>query len=88
MLAGHRWWQKPQAQPQPQAVLLRALYDYTYRAEDGREVSIAAGERFLLLRKANQDWWQVRRAAEPRGARPFFVPATYVAELQPGGPGR
>ncbi|CAN0005813.1 unnamed protein product [Bubo scandiacus] len=88
MLAG-RWrlegrrWQR--AEP---AVVLRALYDYAYRAEDGRHVAMAAGERFLLLHKANEDWWQVRRASEPRWARPFFVPATYVAEVEPGDTGR
>ncbi|XP_009470684.1 PREDICTED: rho GTPase-activating protein 9 [Nipponia nippon] len=49
---------------------------------------MAAGEQFLLLHKANEDWWQVRRASEPRWARPFFVPATYVAELDPGDTGR
>ncbi|NXH68942.1 RHG09 protein, partial [Hydrobates tethys] len=84
MLAG-RWrlegrqWQR--AEP---AVVLRALYNYAYRAEDGRHMAMAAGEQFLLLHKANEDWWQVRRASEPRWARPFFVPATYVAELDPG----
>ncbi|XP_040395428.1 rho GTPase-activating protein 9 isoform X2 [Cygnus olor] len=81
-LEGRRW---RRAEP---AVVLRALYDYTYCAEDGRHVAMAAGEQFLLLRKANEDWWQVRRASEPRWARPFFVPATYVAELDPGDIGR
>ncbi|NXK55575.1 RHG09 protein, partial [Chauna torquata] len=81
-LEGRRW---RRAEP---AVVLHALYDYTYRAEDGRHVAMAAGERFLLLRKANEDWWQVRRASEPCWARPFFVPATYVAELDPGDIGR
>ncbi|XP_066841592.1 rho GTPase-activating protein 9 isoform X2 [Anser cygnoides] len=81
-LEGRRW---RRAEP---AVVLRALYDYTYRAEDGRHVAMAAGEQFLLLRKANEDWWQVRRASEPRWARPFFVPATYVAELDAGDIGR
>ncbi|NXG59943.1 RHG09 protein, partial [Hemiprocne comata] len=81
-LEGRRW---RRAEP---AVVLRALYNYTYRAEDGRHVAMAAGERFLLLHKANDDWWQVRRASEPRWARPFFVPATYVAELDPGDMGR
>ncbi|XP_042652857.1 rho GTPase-activating protein 9-like isoform X2 [Tyto alba] len=76
-LEGRRW---RRAEP---AVVLRALYDYTYRAEDGRHVAMSAGEQFLLLHKANEDWWQVRRASEPRWARPFFVPATYVAELEP-----
>ncbi|NXI62192.1 RHG09 protein, partial [Anseranas semipalmata] len=81
-LEGRRW---RRAEP---AVVLHALYDYTYCAEDGRHVAMAAGERFLLLRKANEDWWQVRRASEPRWARPFFVPATYVAELDSGDTGR
>lgn len=88
MLAG-RWrlegWQWRRAEP---AVVLCALYNYAYRAEDGRHVAMAAGEQFLLLHKANEDWWQVRRAGEPRWARPFFVPATYVAELDPGDTGR
>ncbi|KAF1612440.1 UNVERIFIED_CONTAM: Rho GTPase-activating protein 9, partial [Eudyptes robustus] len=88
MLAG-RWrlegrqWRR--AEP---AVVLRALYNYAYCAEDGRHVAMAAGEQFLLLHKANEDWWQVRRASEPCWARPFFVPATYVAELDPGDTGR
>lgn len=69
-------------------MVLRALYNYAYRAEDGRHVAMAAGEQFLLLHKANEDWWQVRRASEPRWARPFFVPATYVAELDAGDTGR
>ncbi|PKU34129.1 rho gtpase-activating protein 9 [Limosa lapponica baueri] len=81
-LEGRRW---RRAEP---AVVLHALYNYTYRAEDGRHVAMAAGEQLLLLHKANEDWWQVRRASEPRWARPFFVPATYVAELDPGDTGR
>ncbi|XP_074905454.1 rho GTPase-activating protein 9 [Buteo buteo] len=81
-LEGRRW-----RRTEP-AVVLRALYNYAYRAEDGRQVAMAAGEQFLLLHKANEDWWQVRRASEPRWARPFFVPATYVAELDPGDAGR
>ncbi|NXX22823.1 RHG09 protein, partial [Podargus strigoides] len=83
MLAG-RW--RPEGRrchPEP-AVVLRALYTYVYHAEDGRRVAMAAGERLLLLRRATEDWWQVRRASGPRWARPFFVPATYVAELGPG----
>ncbi|XP_064354493.1 rho GTPase-activating protein 9 [Dromaius novaehollandiae] len=76
-LEGRRW---RRAEP---VAGLRALYAYEYRAEDGRRVAMAAGERFVLLRKATEDWWQVRRAGEPRWARPFFVPATYVAETGP-----
>ncbi|NXV71407.1 RHG09 protein, partial [Atlantisia rogersi] len=81
-MEGRRW---RRAEP---AVVLRALYNYTYRADDGRHVAMAAGEQFLLLHKANEDWWQVRRASEPHWARPFFVPANYVAELDTGDTGR
>ncbi|XP_044850920.1 rho GTPase-activating protein 9 isoform X3 [Mauremys mutica] len=94
MLSG-RWrlegrsWRRAGPSPGSSAVALRALYDYQYEAEDGRQVAIAEGERFLLLRKSNEDWWQVRRLSDPRRARPIFVPATYVAEVAPhvqGGP--
>lgn len=41
-------------------VVLEAQYDYNYRGSDGRQVSIREGERFILLKKTNDDWWQVR----------------------------
>ncbi|XP_032569258.1 rho GTPase-activating protein 9-like [Chiroxiphia lanceolata] len=81
MLPGRRWRRAGPAVP------LRALFGYRYRAEDGREVAMAAGERLLLLRRATPDWWQVRRPGDPPWARPFFVPATYVAEEEPGDSG-
>lgn len=43
-------------------VVLEAQYDYNYRGADGRQVCIREGERFILLKKTNSDWWQVRRA--------------------------
>ncbi|XP_031949870.1 rho GTPase-activating protein 27-like isoform X2 [Corvus moneduloides] len=75
-------WRRP-----GRAVWLRALYSYRYRADDGRDVAMAAGERLLLLRRATPDWWQVRRPRDPPWARPFFVPAAYVAEEEPGNSG-
>ncbi|XP_064899832.1 rho GTPase-activating protein 9 isoform X3 [Columba livia] len=75
MLAG-RWrregrqWRR--AKP---AVVVCALYDYAYRAEDGRQVAMAAGEQFLLLHKANEDWWQV----PPQGATMIY---SNLEELQ------
>lgn len=66
---------------------LRALFSYRYRTEDGRDVAMAAGERLLLLRRASPDWWQVRRPGDPPWVRPFFVPAAYVAEEEPGDSG-
>lgn len=41
-------------------VVLEAQYDYNYRGNDGRQVCIREGERFVLLKKTNADWWQVR----------------------------
>uniref|UniRef100_A0A673FSW8 Rho GTPase activating protein 9 n=1 Tax=Sinocyclocheilus rhinocerous TaxID=307959 RepID=A0A673FSW8_9TELE len=62
-------------------VVLEAQYDYSYRAVDGRLVSIHEGERFLLLKKTNADWWQARRIGVGAKAKPIYVPATYVIEL-------
>lgn len=42
-------------------VVLEAQYDYNYRGADGRQVCIREGERFILLKKTNTDWWQVGR---------------------------
>ncbi|XP_016107334.1 rho GTPase-activating protein 9-like [Sinocyclocheilus grahami] len=62
-------------------VVLEAQYDYSYRAVDGRLVSIHEGERFLLLKKTNADWWQARRIGVGAKVKPIYVPATYVIEL-------
>ncbi|KAF6117403.1 Rho GTPase activating protein 9 [Phyllostomus discolor] len=59
---------------------LCALYDFTYTAADGRQVSMAEGDRFRLLRKTNADWWLARRLGEPSNSRPIFVPAAYMTE--------
>ncbi|XP_072540856.1 rho GTPase-activating protein 9 isoform X2 [Salminus brasiliensis] len=62
-------------------VVLEAQYDYSYRGADGRVVSIHEGERFLLLRKTNADWWQARRLGVNIKSKPLYVPATYVIEV-------
>ncbi|XP_065128598.1 rho GTPase-activating protein 9 [Paramisgurnus dabryanus] len=62
-------------------VILEAQYDYSYRGTDGRLVSIHEGERFLLLKKTNADWWQARRIGVGAKVKPIYVPATYVIEL-------
>ncbi|XP_004429361.1 PREDICTED: rho GTPase-activating protein 9 isoform X1 [Ceratotherium simum simum] len=59
---------------------LCALYAFTYTGADGRQVSLAEGDRFLLLRKTNSDWWLARRLGAPSRSRPIFVPAAYVTE--------
>ncbi|XP_078064497.1 uncharacterized protein LOC144490671 [Mustelus asterias] len=77
MFAGSGLWSSG---PRGQG-LLEALYYYQYVAGDGRLVRISEGERFVLLRKSNQDWWQVRREGENRKAKAIYVPAAYVVEL-------
>ncbi|XP_013859611.1 rho GTPase-activating protein 9 [Austrofundulus limnaeus] len=62
-------------------VVLEAQYDYTYRGADGRQVCIREGERFVLLKKTNADWWQVRRIGAASKTKPLYVPATYVTEV-------
>ncbi|XP_047439365.1 rho GTPase-activating protein 15 isoform X2 [Mugil cephalus] len=62
-------------------VVLEAQYDYNYRGADGRQVCIREGERFVLLKKTNADWWQVRRIGAASKAKPLYVPATYVTEV-------
>ncbi|KAK2516389.1 hypothetical protein Q9233_013680 [Columba guinea] len=68
MLAG-RWrlegWQWRRAKP---AVVVCALYNYAYRAADGRRVAMAAGEQLLLLHKANEDWWQCPTSSRPESS--------------------
>ncbi|KAM8803830.1 rho GTPase-activating protein 9 isoform 2-T2 [Rhynchonycteris naso] len=59
---------------------LCALYAYTYTAADGQQVSLAEGDRFLLLRKTNSDWWLARRLGAPSTSRSIFVPAAYMIE--------
>ncbi|KAG7326565.1 hypothetical protein KOW79_009966 [Hemibagrus wyckioides] len=66
----------------PGLVVVEAQYDYSYRGADGRTISIHDGERFLLLKKTNSDWWQVRRLGVGKKAKPLYVPATYVTEVQ------
>ncbi|XP_052382418.1 rho GTPase-activating protein 9 isoform X1 [Oncorhynchus keta] len=62
-------------------VVLEAQYDYQYSGADGRQVCIREGERFILLRKTNTDWWQVRRIGAASKTNPLYVPATYVVEV-------
>ncbi|XP_023563054.1 rho GTPase-activating protein 9 isoform X2 [Octodon degus] len=81
-----RWWPRTWGSPRlrPQSLSrgsqLCALYAFSYTAADGRQVSLAEGDRFLLLRKTNSDWWLVRRLGAPSTSRPIFVPAAYMTE--------
>ncbi|XP_006859535.1 PREDICTED: rho GTPase-activating protein 9 [Chrysochloris asiatica] len=85
MLSG-RWWSSPWGslglgpRNSSRGSQLCVLYAFTYTGADGRQVSLAAGDRFLLLRKTNSDWWLARRLGAPSNSRPIFVPAAYVRE--------
>nr|XP_024220027.1 rho GTPase-activating protein 12-like isoform X2 [Halyomorpha halys] len=54
---------------------VEVLYDFEYATKDGQTITIKEGEKLLLLKKTNSDWWQVIRST---GRRPFYVPSTYV----------
>nr|XP_039327547.1 rho GTPase-activating protein 9 isoform X1 [Saimiri boliviensis boliviensis] len=85
MLSG-RWWPSSwgslglRPRSPSQRSQLCALYAFTYTGADGRQVSLAEGDRFQLLRKTNSDWWLARRLEAPSTSRPIFVPAAYMAE--------
>uniref|UniRef100_A0A673TD06 Rho GTPase activating protein 9 n=1 Tax=Suricata suricatta TaxID=37032 RepID=A0A673TD06_SURSU len=85
MLSG-RWWPSTWgslglgSRNPAQGSQLCALYAFTYTGADGQQVSLAEGDRFLLLRKTNSDWWLARRLGAPSTSRPIFVPAAYMAE--------
>lgn len=59
---------------------VRVLYDFEYTTKYGKKINISSGERLLLIKKTNKDWWQVIRSSEQR---PFYVPASYVKEVEP-----
>uniref|UniRef100_A0A8C3WC75 Rho GTPase activating protein 9 n=1 Tax=Catagonus wagneri TaxID=51154 RepID=A0A8C3WC75_9CETA len=85
MLSG-RWWPSPWGslrlgpRSPSRGSQLCALYAFTYTGADGRQISLAEGDRFLLLRKTNSDWWLARRLGAPSTSRPIFVPAAYMTE--------
>ncbi|XP_061060514.1 rho GTPase-activating protein 9 isoform X1 [Eubalaena glacialis] len=80
------WWPSTQGnlglgpRSPSQGSQLRALYAFTYTGADGQQVSLAEGDRFLLLQKTNSDWWLVRRLGAPPASRPIFIPAAYMTE--------
>ncbi|XP_025417931.1 rho GTPase-activating protein 12-like isoform X2 [Sipha flava] len=64
-------------------IKVRVLYDFEYKTRENKHISIKEGEKLLLLKKTNDDWWQVIRSS----GRPFYVPATFVKEI-PRAPSR
>ncbi|XP_055359725.1 rho GTPase-activating protein 12-like isoform X2 [Betta splendens] len=62
----------------PGQVYIEVEYDYDYKSKD-RLISIRHGECYMLVKKSNEDWWQVKKE---EGAKPFYVPAQYVREVR------
>uniref|UniRef100_A0A674BIV2 Rho GTPase activating protein 12a n=1 Tax=Salmo trutta TaxID=8032 RepID=A0A674BIV2_SALTR len=62
----------------PGQVYIEVEYDYNYKSKE-RQVSIRQGECYMLVKKTNGDWWQVKKE---EGAKAFYVPAQYVREVR------
>uniref|UniRef100_A0AAQ5Z2Y1 Rho GTPase activating protein 12 n=1 Tax=Amphiprion ocellaris TaxID=80972 RepID=A0AAQ5Z2Y1_AMPOC len=62
----------------PGQVYIEVEYDYEYKAKD-KMVTIRQGECYMLVKKTNEDWWQVRKE---EGTKAFYVPAQYVREVR------
>lgn len=62
----------------PGQVYIEVEYDYEYKAKE-RIISIHQGECYMLVKKTNEDWWQVRKE---EGTKAFYVPAQYVREVR------
>ncbi|XP_032654981.1 rho GTPase-activating protein 12 isoform X8 [Chelonoidis abingdonii] len=61
----------------PVPLYIEVEYDYEYEAKD-KKIVIKQGERYILVKKTNDDWWQVKR---DENSKPFYVPAQYVKEV-------
>nr|XP_033787381.1 rho GTPase-activating protein 12 isoform X5 [Geotrypetes seraphini] len=61
----------------PVPVYIEVEYDYEYEAKE-KKIVIKQGEKYILLKKTNEDWWQVRK---DENSKPFYVPAQYVKEV-------
>ncbi|XP_077480816.1 rho GTPase-activating protein 12-like isoform X3 [Stigmatopora argus] len=62
----------------PGQVYVEVEYDYEYKAKD-KTIIIRQGECYMLVKKTNEDWWQVRK---DEGTKAFYVPAQYVREVR------
>ncbi|XP_068790520.1 rho GTPase-activating protein 12 isoform X6 [Struthio camelus] len=61
----------------PGQIYIEVEYDYEYQAKD-KKIVIKQGEKYILVKKTNDDWWQVKR---DESSKPFYVPAQYVKEI-------
>lgn len=44
----------------PGQVYIEVEYDYEYKSKD-RLIAIRQGECYMLVKKTNNDWWQVKK---------------------------
>ncbi|XP_063308686.1 rho GTPase-activating protein 12 isoform X9 [Pelobates fuscus] len=63
--------------PLPGPLFIEVEYDYEYEYKNNKIV-IKQGERYILIKKSNEDWWHVRR---DENSKAFYVPAQYVKEV-------
>ncbi|XP_071152988.1 rho GTPase-activating protein 12-like isoform X2 [Mytilus galloprovincialis] len=59
---------------------LKALYDYSYKDDDGHMITMKQGDEYHLISKSG-DWWEVVRDSGNANELTFYVPAAYVQEL-------
>ncbi len=62
----------------PGRMYVEVEYDYEYKSKD-RLITVKQGESYLLVKKTNEDWWQVRK---DEASKAFYVPAQYVREVR------
>ncbi|XP_012724854.2 rho GTPase-activating protein 12 isoform X2 [Fundulus heteroclitus] len=62
----------------PGQVYVEVEYNYEYKSKD-RLITIREGDCYILLKKTNEDWWQVKKDDV---TKPFYVPAQYVREVR------
>ncbi|OCT73909.1 rho GTPase activating protein 12 S homeolog isoform X2 [Xenopus laevis] len=61
----------------PGLVFVEVEYDYEYEYKS-KKIVIKQGEKYILVKKSNEDWWQVKK---DENAKPLYVPAQYVKEV-------
>ncbi|CAC5379720.1 ARHGAP12_27 [Mytilus coruscus] len=59
---------------------LKALYDYSYKDDDGHMITMKQGDEYHLISKSG-DWWEVVRDSGNANELTFYVPAAYVQVL-------
>ncbi|KAM4687708.1 rho GTPase-activating protein 12 isoform 8-T8 [Discoglossus pictus] len=58
-------------------VFIEVEYDYEYEYKS-KKIVIKQGEKYILMKKSNEDWWQVKK---DENSKPLYVPAQYVKEV-------